>query len=253
MRKIWGSTKLEPWFPDTAPGHETGEVWFADGDASVLIKFLFTTENLSVQVHPNDEQARATENSRGKTEMWHILRAEPGAKIALGLERPASLQEIREASLNGSIMQMLRWIPVRPGDTYFVPAGAIHAIGAGIALCEIQEHSDITYRLFDYGRDRELHLDQGLAVTNPDFQARKAPAHDSEPVFRLVECPFFTVDSVHLTGALDLIPVAGKTNVLIANEGQGHVEGAPFRMGEVWTAPDAVHLTGEAKLLHVSY
>src|SRR6476660_7140505 len=148
--KVWGSIHLEPWFPNAS--EKIGEVWFEPLPGAsalpLLIKFLFTTEPLSVQVHPE-----------GKTEMWHILAAEPGAKIAAGFREPITGQRLRESALSGEIEQLLEWFEARPGDTFFIPAGTVHAIGAGLVLCEIQQHSDLTYRLFDYGRRRELHLD----------------------------------------------------------------------------------------------
>src|ERR1700692_4677210 len=151
--KVWGSTRLEPWFPDSA--EKIGEVWFeGPPKPPLLIKFLFTTEPLSVQVHPE-----------GKTEMWHILAADPGAKIAAGSREKITEQRLRESALSGEIENLLEWFEARPGDTFFIPAGTVHAIGAGLALCEIQQWSDITYRLYDYGRPRELHLPQALTVS----------------------------------------------------------------------------------------
>ena len=159
---IWGSRDTEPWYQNPKR-QRTAEVWFPSGE--LLIKFLFTTENLSVQVHPNDEQAQKVGKPRGKTEMWHILRAEPGAKLALGLKRAVSAAELKAAAVDGSIVDLLNWITAVPGQTFFVPAGTIHAVGAGIALCEIQQLADITYRLFDWGRGRELHLEAGVGVS----------------------------------------------------------------------------------------
>ena len=131
----------------------------------LLVKFIFTSERLSIQVHPNDEFAALHENSRGKTEMWHILHADDGATIALGFTRPLSAEELRSAITDGSVEDLLNWVPVQAGDTLFAPAGTIHAIGHGIVLCEIQQNSDVTYRLYDYGRPRELHLERGLKVS----------------------------------------------------------------------------------------
>src|SRR5579872_6074020 len=149
--KPWGSTHLAPWFPN--PATRIGEVWFETDALPVLVKFLFTTEKLSVQVHPEDDYARTHHDSRGKTEMWHILAAEPGAKIAAGFREGLSAEQLKSASLSGEIEQMLEWFDASPGDTFFIPAGTVHAIGAGLTLCEIQQHSDITYRLYDYGRN----------------------------------------------------------------------------------------------------
>jgi mannose-6-phosphate isomerase len=161
LEKVWGSTRLEPWFPNSQK--KIGEVWFEGvADLPLLIKFLFTSENLSVQVHPE-----------GKTEMWHILAAEPGAKIAAGFREPVTAEQAKAAALSGEIEEMLEWFDAAPGDTFFIPAGTVHAIGAGLSLCEIQQWSDVTYRLYDYGRPRELHLDQGLAVSDLSSHAAR--------------------------------------------------------------------------------
>ncbi len=130
----------------------------------LLVKYIFTSEYLSVQVHPNDQQARERGLSAGKTECWYILDAEPGARLGLGLLEPMDADELRAAALDGSIEQLMLWKPVKPGDVFFVPAGTVHAIGAGLTLIEVQQNSDVTYRLYDYGRPRELHLDDGIAV-----------------------------------------------------------------------------------------
>jgi mannose-6-phosphate isomerase len=150
-----------------APQEERiGEVWFTNGaDLPLLVKYIFTSERLSIQVHPNDEQARARGLEQGKTECWYILEAEPGATLGLGLKREVSADELRRSALDGSIEELMDWRPVRAGDFFFVPAGTVHAIGAGISLLEFQQNADVTYRLYDYGRPRELHLDDGMAVS----------------------------------------------------------------------------------------
>ena len=165
LDKVWGSPATEPWLANPE-GRNIGEVWFSAPEAMpVLIKFLFTSDRLSVQVHPDDVYARVHGHERGKTEMWHILRAEPGATIALGLREAATGEQVSAAALSGDIVDMLHWIPAQAGDTFFVPAGTIHAIGGGLAICEIQQLSDVTYRLFDYQREpvRPLHLEESLA------------------------------------------------------------------------------------------
>ena len=182
FEKVWGSTQLEPWFPNSEK--KIGEFWFSEPDSPLLIKFLFTTENLSVQVHPNDEQAADLEpGCRGKTEMWHILKAEPGAKLAMGLATDLTKDQLRSACEDGSVMELLRWVPAIPGETWFIPAGTIHAIGAGITLAEIQQNSDVTYRLYDYGRNRELHLTRGLAVSNLNSRPRASWKSSPLPLF----------------------------------------------------------------------
>jgi mannose-6-phosphate isomerase len=165
VEKPWGRNDLPPIFPPV-PGRRIGEIWFgADADLPLLAKYLFTSERLSVQVHPNDEQARLRGLPRGKTECWYILEAEPDATIGLGLREQLTREELRAAALDGSIVEAMDWRAVRRGDFFYVPAGTIHAIGAGISALEFQQNSDVTYRLYDYGRPRELHLEDGLAVS----------------------------------------------------------------------------------------
>lgn len=164
VEKPWGRTSLPPIF-DPPQRKRIGEVWFTGGnDLPLLVKYIFTSEKLSVQVHPNDEQARARGLRSGKAECWYILEAEPDAVLGLGLTREVTEQELRAAAIDGSIERLMHWQPVRAGDFVFVPPGTIHAIGAGIALLEFQQNADVTYRLYDYGRPRELHLDDGVAV-----------------------------------------------------------------------------------------
>lgn len=225
--KVWGSTKLSPWYPDSSG--KIGEVWF-EADIPLLIKFIFTSEHLSVQVHPDDEFAAEHEDSRGKTEMWHILRADPGATIALGLREAITPARLHEASLSGEIENLLRWVPVKPGETYFTPAGTIHAIGAGLALCEIQQKSDVTYRLYDYGRPRELHLDKAVKVSCTD-------SHEGDPVPLPVGCEYFHTDLQVVNEARDYSPAADRFQVLIFLEGEGGLAGEPYRLGEAWYIP----------------
>ncbi len=216
VERIWGSTQLAPWFPN--PAHKIGEVHFhAEPRLPILVKFVFTTEKLSVQVHPKGDS--------GKTEMWHILRADPGATIALGFRQPVSREDLRRASLSGEVEGMLRWSPVAAGETYFVPAGTVHAIGGGIALCEIQQNNDVTYRLYDYGRPRELHLEQALAVAD----LTEHPGATDLPV----TCPYFVAEALNTTERPN-------AHQLIFLDGP--------RAGEVWLVPAGAKLkvTGRA-------
>jgi mannose-6-phosphate isomerase len=167
IEKPWGRTELPAQFGATQ-GRRIGEVWFTGaGQQPFLVKYLFTSERLSIQVHPSDDQARASGLPSGKAECWYILDAQPGASLALGLTRDLSAGELRAAALNGSIEHLMDWRAVRSGDFFMVPWGTIHAIGGGISLLEFQQNSDVTYRLYDYGRPRELHLDEGIAVAHP--------------------------------------------------------------------------------------
>lgn len=237
--KVWGSTGLWPWFPE--PDEKIGEAWFVSPELP-LIKFLFTTERLSVQVHPDDAYAREHEDSNGKTEMWHILRAAPGAQVAIGFRKHISPEQLRESSLSGEIVSLLNWIRVRPGDTLFVPAGTVHAIGAGLALCEIQQHSNVTYRLYDYGRPRELHLDRGTEVSalGPTLGRTHLP----------VKCPHFHTERLQLAGSLALDPLA-RPYGLVVLEGEGMVSGEPFMPGAVFqvAAGQSVEIAGKAVML----
>lgn len=173
-----------------------GEVWFGDDvDLPLLVKYIFTSERLSIQVHPDDAQAAERGLGRGKSECWYIVDAGPGAVLGLGLTRPASEDELRAAALDGSIEHLIDWRPVRAGDFFMVPASTVHAIGPGIALLEFQQNSDTTFRLYDYGRPRELHLDDGLAVARrepyPAILATHVAADEERvladgPIFSLV-------------------------------------------------------------------
>lgn len=221
--KPWGSADLEPWFPRSEK--KIGEVWFgAEENPSILVKFIFTTDKLSIQVHPP-----------GKTEMWHILRAEPDARIALGFREPISRQQLRESAESGEIENLLRWLPVRAGETYFTPPGTVHAIGSGVTLCEIQQNFLVTYRLYDYGRPRDLHLDQAAEVANLGKHPGASMPLESIPGRTLlVCCEYFE------TELLTAPPRAGAagSHLLVFLEGRGAVAGVPFQAGETWLVPE---------------
>jgi mannose-6-phosphate isomerase len=236
--RVWGTTTLEPWF---ANQEETiGEVWFENGgELPLLVKFLFTSEKLSVQVHPDDAVARTRHNSLGKTEMWHILAVEPGAKIAAGFREPVSQERMRSAALSGEIDNLLEWHDARPGDTFFIPPGTVHAIGPGITLCEIQQSSDITYRLYDYGRGRELHLDEGISVSRGDRHGTL--------VEWPVSCEHFNVDRLRIDSLLRHDP--GGAQELIVLEGIGAINGSAIKAGEVWMIDEPVELDGAMTIL----
>lgn len=208
--KPWGRVTLPA--PFTAPPGETiGEVWFEPPAAldALLVKYIFTSEALSVQVHPADAQTQAAGLGRqGKEECWLVIAAEPGARLAIGFREPVDAATMRAAALDGSIEDLLEWHPVAAGDFFYIPAGTVHAIGAGISLIEVQQNSDITYRLYDYGRPRELHLDEGMAVALGEPYARrwrrKVPVNGAET---LVEGPLFQLD--RLDGPPDAV-MAGR-------------------------------------------
>ncbi len=228
--KVWGSTHLSPWYPDS--DKNIGEVWF-EADLPLLVKFIFTSENLSVQVHPDDDFASKYENSRGKTEMWHILRAEPGARIAIGFHEAISPNHLRSASASGEIEKLLKWVNVRAGETYFIPAGTVHAIGAGIALCEIQQHSDVTYRLYDYGRPRELHLDKAAQVSS-------LRAHEGKPVPLPIASEYFHTNLQEASKPLQYAADPARFQLLVILEGAGTIAGQAYRLGEAWYVPAGI-------------
>ncbi len=222
VERVWGSTDLSPLFASRP--EKIGEVWFDAGP--LLIKFLFTTAPLSVQVHPDDAYAAKYENSRGKTEMWHVLRVGPEGWIALGFDRPRTRDEVAPALLDGSVEGMMRRVQPRPGETYFVPAGVVHALGPDLVVCEIQQSSDVTYRLYDYNRGRELHVARGLDV------ARLEP-HDSVTPpgvdGRIAGCSYFVTERRTVAGRGEAAP-----GVWIALEGSGSIGGEPFEPGAVF-------------------
>jgi mannose-6-phosphate isomerase len=210
VEKPWGRTDIPAAFGDMG-GRQIGEIWYESGesgDLPILVKWLFTSEKLSIQAHPNDTQARERGMPSGKEECWFIVNAEPGAVLGIGTIRPLSAGELRDASLSGEIEALMDWKPVKAGDYFYIPAGTIHAIGAGITLVEVQQYSDITYRLYDYGRPRELHLDDGVAVSaaKPYADARSGHVDGN---MQLVDGPHFRL--WHLTGAGEIgtLPPAG--------------------------------------------
>ncbi|MDB5719710.1 MAG: hypothetical protein JWP15_328 [Alphaproteobacteria bacterium] len=222
VEKPWGREDLPPPFPRAAGG-KTGEIWFEPdngADLPLLIKYIFTSERLSVQVHPDDSEAAARVIASGKTECWYIVAAEPGATLGLGVRAGTDASALRRSALDGSIVDLMEWKPVAPGDFFYVPAGTVHAIGAGISLVEIQQNQGVTYRLYDYGRPRELHLDDAVAVAELEPYAADL-ARDGRHAGLLVDGPHFTV--VHVIGGEGaasalagrdrwIVPLAGEVN-----------------------------------------
>lgn len=237
VERVWG--RQEPGLFFERQERPVGEVWFqTEPPLSLLTKFIFTSQPLSVQVHPDDEQARALGLANGKTEMWHVLDAAPGSQLALGFRRSYGLDEVRTACLDGTVEQMLHYEQAAPGATYFTPAGTVHAIGAGLSLVEIQQNSDTTFRLYDYGRPRELHLDQGLEVARLEPWRPAAPTRGSEPPWRtLAACEFFHVEGASFAAESVHAKVEEPYALLIVLEGAGALGGHSCRAGEVWLAP----------------
>jgi mannose-6-phosphate isomerase len=242
--RVWGRKQLAPWFPDSEK--LIGEAWYlGEGDLPILVKMLFTSERLSVQVHPDDGE----DGPRGKTEMWHIVEAEPGATIALGFREPIARQRLLESTRTGEIEQLLHWFPVRAGDTFFVPAHTVHAIGAGIVLFEIQQNSDVTYRLWDYNRPRELHVEKAVAIA--DLGAHPGPVEPrgvGQAVWELARCPHFVTQLIE-NEHFRLSPQ--KCELFLCLRGAAVINGVEVKSGEVWLAPnDIVKVDGQAAFLH---
>ena len=210
VEKPWGRTDIPAAFGDMG-GRRIGEIWYeSDGPSKlpILVKWLFTSEKLSIQVHPNDTQAQARGLPSGKEECWFIVDAEPGAVLGIGTKRPLGADELRDVSLSGEIEYLMDWKPVKTGDYFYIPAGTVHAIGAGVTLVEVQQYADITYRLYDYGRPRELHLDDGVAVSvaEPYADTRSGYASTGQ---QLVDGPHFNLWLVDSDSALDALPKTG--------------------------------------------
>ena len=272
----WGRASLKPWYAETGKSGLVGESWLngpesvietgplkgetfaaavaangksvlgeAGAEFPLLIKLLFPNDKLSVQVHPDDTHAQAMGQPRGKTECWYVLEAEVGATIALGLKEGANVDVVREAIATGTLEEWMQWIPVSVGDMIFVDAGTVHAIGPGVVLLETQQTSDTTFRMYDYGRPRELHVEDALKVMRLTTDAGKVAAKQMQEGFlRLIEQKYFTVDRYDV-GAGDEVSIDGGLPTCLAGlRGTARVE---------WSGGDAVELQpGRAVVVPVS-
>jgi mannose-6-phosphate isomerase len=190
----------------------------------LLVKFLFPGDKLSVQVHPDDEQAKKNGQPCGKTECWYVLRAEPGAQVALGLKPGVTLDEFRRAIVETRAEELLNWVDVFAGDMIYVAAGTVHTIGGGMVLVETQQASDTTYRLYDYGRPRELHIEDGLAATKLHTNAGKVVRAADDDSNVLVRSPFFQVEKMPLREPMRAEVSPESPHILVAVSGAGIVE-----------------------------
>jgi mannose-6-phosphate isomerase len=236
QERIWGVNELPAWYTRPAIDAPIGEVWLtaetcvagegplpgqslaeltklypeqmaADpgGQFPLLMKILLPREKLSVQVHPNDAEAQLLGQPRGKTECWYVLSADPGATVAVGFREHMTPDHIRAAIANNTLESKLRYLPVHAGDMVFVDAGTVHAIGPNMVVLETQQYSDITYRLYDYGRPRELHVDAGLAVSKNSLAAGLVAPVPMQDFTRLVASDYFLVDRFTLKPELPTI------------------------------------------------
>lgn len=243
--RVWGKRDLSPWYESTGTTELVGEAWLTGpeckietgvftgwtlaavspeigGEFPLLVKILFPNEKLSVQVHPDDAQAQAAGQTRGKTECWYVLEAEPGAFVSLGLKPGVGAAEVEASVADQTMEQLLEQVPVSVGDMLFVDAGTVHAIGPGVVLLETQQTSDITYRLYDYGRPRELHLKEGLAVIKAKTQAGKVVPRAMDGFVRLIEQKYFTVDRFDITASETNVTSEGPS-CLVSLSGTGIV------------------------------
>ncbi|WP_152569521.1 class I mannose-6-phosphate isomerase [Sphingomonas ginsengisoli (ex An et al. 2013)] len=250
--KPWGQVDV-PWQHRGANGVRIGEVAFrhpAGAELPVLIKYLYTSERLSIQVHPDNAQARAVGHPCGKDEMWIVLAAEPGATIGLGLKQSCEPAQFASAVRDGSVVDLLDWKPVARGDVIYNRAGTIHAAGAGLVLLEVQQSADLTYRLFDYGRPRELHLDEGLRVA---YFGRHDSARDGSVADRrsriLADGPYF--GAAWCVGAFPVgLPTTAAWQVVVVSGSVRH-QGLTYQIGQALCAAslEGLDLPGDAELL----
>jgi mannose-6-phosphate isomerase len=254
IEKIWGRHQLGLGFDEVPRGDQpVGEIWFETPGGTapeLLVKYLFTSAKLSVQVHPDDTQAQARGHARGKEECWLILDAEADAKIGIGLAETVDKDALRAAALDGSIEQLLDWRPVAPGDVFYLPAGTVHAIGAGVTLLEVQQNTDLTYRLYDYGRPRALHLDDAADVaTRGPWHAPEAPGEIATGRTVLASGRKFVLEQWSGSHAGRLGPPDSGPYWLIPLKGSGNIDGHEATPGSVWYAPDTATIDYSGTLL----
>ena len=266
--RVWGYQDLRPWYDHVAAaGEPIGEVWLtgdecivATGDhagqklgtlfaaepaallgpsagaagSPLLIKTIFAREKLSVQVHPDDAMARKYGEPRGKTECWYALAAEPGAQVAAGLKPGVNLGQIKTEIQDGTLEQSLNMLPVAAGDMVFVDAGTVHAIWPGSILLETQQNSDLTYRMYDYGRPRQLHIDKSLEATRLVTRAGTVAPIQLADRTVLIDVAYFRVERLPVAGTRgsETLPSPGEPahglSYLFAAAGAGRLVGSGF-------------------------
>ncbi len=268
--RIWGGENLCRIFGKENGGENIGETWeltvrsdemssiisgvhkgmtlgeYIEGDKSVLgtkydggrfpllIKFIDAQDKLSVQVHPDDDYAAANETDPGKTEMWYIVDAAEGARLIYGLAEGVSREDFAKAVAAGNIDSAMGYTPVKKGEVYFIPSGMLHAIGEGIIIAEIQQNSDLTYRVYDYdrkdseGKTRELHVEKSLAVVRPftedEVNAIRFEARDDEDdAETLAHCRYFRVKKLCIDGERSLFSSDDSFASLLCISGEGEI------------------------------
>jgi mannose-6-phosphate isomerase len=267
VTRVWGYQDLRPWYDREADGDPLGEVWLTGDDCVIatgthagqtlgslfaaapeamlgtaanstgsplLIKVIFAREKLSVQVHPDDKMAQKYGELRGKSECWYALAAEPGAKVAAGLNPGVTLDQVKAGIHDGTLEKSLNILPVSAGDMIYVDAGTVHAIWPGSILLETQQNSDTTYRMFDYGRPRELHIEKSLEATRLVTRAGKIPPTVLSDRTVLIDVEYFRVERLDVEGfrSSETLPakleLAHGLSYLFAAAGAGRVDGEGF-------------------------
>jgi mannose-6-phosphate isomerase len=303
--RIWGGTKLHAVLGKSIPTQTTGESWElsdVEGDVSVvkngtyagqtlthllenytkdilgeklagqygakfplLFKFLDAREDLSIQVHPNDELAKQRHNSFGKTEMWYVMQADEGARIIVGFKKKSGPEEYVEHLNNKNLTAILNEVEVKTGDVFFLETGTIHAIGAGIMIAEIQQTSDITYRIYDWdrtdanGKGRELHIEQALDAMNYNTtDTKREYANVANTANVMVDCPYFKTSYVPLIGKMEEQKDGSSFTVYICTEGSftftSDNKTFSFKKGDTILIPAALQqyaMEGNATLLEI--
>ncbi len=254
--RIWGFHDLSPWYDYKTDGEPIGEVWltgemckaatgafrgqslkditaahgrdllgnsYGDGQFPLLIKLLFPKEKLSVQVHPDDAMAQKYGEPRGKTECWYALDAQPGAHVALGVKPGVAPEQVRAAIEASTLENLLEMIPVHKNDMLFVDAGTVHAMGPGVVILETQQTSDLTYRMYDYGRPRELHLDKSMEAMRLKTRAGKVPPRNVNGHAVLIDERYFEIERWPLEPSKDtsgIVAGSGRLQILFVADGK---------------------------------
>lgn len=303
--RIWGGEKLKTLFNKPITSKITGESWelsTVPGDVSVvangewkgksltqiieeypdavlgtavhekfgkqfplLFKFLDAREDLSIQVHPNDALAKERHNSFGKTEMWYVMQADADARIIVGFKKDSNKEEYVQHLNDKKLLDILDTVKVQPGDVFFLETGTVHAIGAGLVIAEIQQTSDITYRLYDFdrkdaqGNTRELHVDLALdAINYNKVETKKAYKTAQNQSNTMVDCPYFTTNYIPLNGGINVNKTGDSFTVYMCVKGTFEIkyngELLQYKTGDTVLIPAGLkhyEINGEATLLEI--
>ena len=275
VARVWGYTDLRPWYdfpPAGTAAEPCGEVWLSGDECVIasgphkgtslgtlfqqsahdllgaaspssgsplLIKVIFAKNKLSVQVHPDDRLAQKYGEPRGKTECWYALSAQPDAKVAAGLKPGTTLDAVRSGIAQGTLEESLNIVPVHAGDMIYVDAGTVHAIWPGSILLETQQNSDLTYRMYDYGRPRELHIEKSLEATRPDLDANKVQPVRLDDRTTLIDKKYFCVEriAVEASRSSSTLPGPGEPqpglSYLFAAAGRARLASSAFEAVEL--------------------